>query len=149
MSIVLQKTSYEKMIGQTVYIEENMPHIQETLVKSKMLNSKTDVQLYFEKYIKKVEALFEEIVAIDGFDRSNRIPFIVLDSSFTLRDAKNRVYYCHLSYDNTWNGKENLRQIYFLSETGLILLSKEEGSLVNVNMGHGYIEHKISSIRIV
>lgn len=148
MRIILQRSSYEKLIGQTVYIEENMPGIQETLVRSKILTSKTDAKIYFEKYIKKLEALFEEITIVDDKDRSNRIPFVVLDSSFTLRDINNRVYYCVLTCDNTWRGNSNLHQIYFLSETGMTLLLKSEGDSVSVNMGNGYHEHKISSIRI-
>jgi transcription elongation GreA/GreB family factor len=148
MRTILQRSSYEKLIGQTVYIEENTPSIQETLVRSKILNSKTDAKLYFEKYIKKVETLFENITVVDDNERQNRIPFVVLDSSFTLRDSNDRVYYCHLIYDNTWGGNRNLHQIYFLSETGMALLLKAEGNSVSVNMGNGYSEHKISSIRI-
>jgi transcription elongation GreA/GreB family factor len=148
MRTILQRSSYEKLIGQTVYIEENTPSIQETLVRSKILNSKTDAKLYFEKYIKKVETLFENITVVDDNERQNRIPFVVLDSSFTLRDSNDRVYYCHLIYDNTWGGNRNLHQIYFLSETGMALLLKAEGNSVSVNMGNGYNEHKISSIRI-
>jgi transcription elongation GreA/GreB family factor len=148
MRTILQRSSYEKLIGQTVYIEENTPSIQETLDRSKILNSKTDAKLYFEKYIKKVETLFENITVVDDNERQNRIPFVVLDSSFTLRDSNDRVYYCHLIYDNTWGGNRNLHQIYFLSETGMALLLKAEGNSVSVNMGNGYSEHKISSIRI-
>lgn len=148
MGTIIQRSSYEKLIGETVYIEENMPSIQETLVKSKILTSKTDARLYFEKYIKKVEALFEDITVVDDNERLNRIPFVVLDSSFTLRDSNDRVYYCHLIYDNTWGGNRHLHEIYFLSETGMTLLLKEEGSTVTLNMGNGYLEHTISSIRI-
>ena len=148
MRTILQRSSYEKLIGQTVYIEENTASIQETLVRSKILNSKTDAKLYFEKYIKKVETLLENITVVDDNERQNRIPFVVLDSSFTLRDSNDRVYYCHLIYDNTWGGNRNLHQIYFLSETGMALLLKAEGNSVSVNMGNGYNEHKISSIRI-
>jgi len=148
MRTILQRSSYEKLIGQTVYIEENIPNIQDAIEKSKMLTSKTDAKLYFEKYIKKIEALFENITVVDDNERQNRIPFVVLDSSFTLRDSNDRVYYCHLIYDNTWGGNRNLHQIYFLSETGMALLLKAEGNSVSVNMGNGYSEHKISSIRI-
>lgn len=148
MKTLLQKSSYEKLIGQTVYIEENMPSIQETLVESKILTSETDARLYFEKYIKKVEALFQNITIVDYHERINRIPFVVLESSFTLRDSNDRVYYCRLIHDNTWGGNRHLHEIYFLSEIGMTLLLKAEESTVTLNMGIGYLEHKISSIRI-
>jgi transcription elongation GreA/GreB family factor len=148
MNTTLQRLSYEKLIGQIVYIEENLSSILEDLIRSGILPSKTEAQIYFEKYIKKVEAMFEGITIVDDKDCPNRIPFVVLDSSFTLRDINNRVYYSHLTYENVWGGIGNLYQIYFLSEAGIALLLKAEGDSISVNMGSGYLEHKISSIRI-
>jgi hypothetical protein len=149
MRTILQRESYEKLIGQIVYIEENMQNFQDALIKSKLLATRTDARLYFENYIKKVEALFEDISITMDRERQNRIPFIVLGSSFTLCDINNRVYYCHLAYDNLTGESRSLHQIYFLSEAGITLLSKSDGSTVTVNMGKGYLRHKISSVRIV
>ncbi len=149
MRTILQKSSYERLIGQTVYIEENLKSIQETLLSSKLITSRNVIDCYFKKYIRKVEALFETITVVDDKEtRLSSIPFIVLDSSFTLADSNNRVYYCHMTYDNTWDENRSIHQIHFLSETGLKLLLKEEGAKATVNMGSGYMEHKIRSIRI-
>ncbi len=149
MRTILQKASYERLIGQTVYIEENIKSIEETLLSSKLITSRDDFRYFFKRYIRKVEALFKSITVVDDKEkRLNSIPFIVLDSSFTLTDAKNRVYYCHMTYDNTWDGNRRIHQIHFLSETGLMLLLREEGSKATVNLGSGYLEHRISSIRI-
>jgi len=149
MEAFLQKSSYEKLILQMVYIEENTEAIQEAIMESGLGTSKADIELYFEKYIKRIEALLKEIHIAGHGERLNRLPFVVLDSSFTLRDANNKVYYCHLSNDNNWEENRNLHQIYFLSETGLTLLLKKEGRSVHVDMGNGHMEHTISSIRIV
>jgi hypothetical protein len=148
MSTVIQRTSYEKLIGQTVYIEENMPAIQEAAFGSRLMTSRAAIRLYFEKYINKVEALFRDVTVVDDSDGLNRIPFIVLGSSFTLRDRDRRVYYCHLTHDNTWEDSRNLRQLYFLSETGFSLLMREEGAVAAVNMGSGRLEHQVGPISI-
>lgn len=135
MRTILQRSSYEKLIGQTVYIEENLSNIQESLVKNKILTSKESAEFFFSNYIKKVESLFEETTVVDEEDRLNRIPFVVLESSFTLSDIKNKVYYCHLTHDITWDRNRNLHQLYFLSEAGLTLLSKQEGELRHFKYG--------------
>jgi hypothetical protein len=149
MQAFLQKTSYEKLIRQMVYIEENMQEIQDAIIQSGIGTSAADVRLFFEKYIERTEALIRETAVTDRGERLNRIPFIVLDSSFTLRSADNRTFYCHLTSDNEWEGKKSLLKIYFLSETGLSLLLKKENGTVNVNLGSGYMDHGISSVRIV
>lgn len=150
----MQRSAHEKLISQVLFIEENIDYMQDMGLENKAFSTKEDIRLFFNDYIKKTEMLFEEIY-IDNSDHPkanehlNHLPFIVLDSWFTLCDKDNRFTYGYLSRDNVWDGRKDIYQLYFLSEAGLALLLKEVGSIVHINIGKGYADYKITSVKMI
>ncbi|MDD5016517.1 MAG: hypothetical protein PHO15_00280 [Eubacteriales bacterium] len=154
MKILLHKSSYEKLIKQVLYIEENMDGLLDTCLRNEDFSSAEKARRFFMNYINRIESLFKELQVVDNMktqidSQVNLLPFIVVDSHFTLSDKENRRYFCHLSYDNIWDRKNPTVQLFFLSETGLRLLSKEGGHTVYVDIGLGASKYTISSIRII
>ncbi|MGI5849344.1 MAG: hypothetical protein ACOX8Q_04680 [Christensenellales bacterium] len=154
MKILLRKTAYETLIKQVIFVEENIDEMLDIVINSGRFSSKEKANQFFQDYINKIESLFEEIQIIDDKkpqlkSNVNLLPFIILDCHFTLRDNQGGRYFCHLSNDNEWDRKNPNIQLYFLTETGLGLIGKDNGDTVRVDIGMGLVEYTISSIRII
>jgi hypothetical protein len=152
MSIQLKKQSYEKLIRQLIFVEENRAEIISMLLNKKLFLSKTGIQKYLKGYIHAVESILADIVIVDeiqDFSNANTIlPFIVIESNFTLADKNNINHYCHLASDIYEETAEIIQNIYTFSETGLELLMKEERSSCIIDLGNGLEEYTINSIRM-
>jgi hypothetical protein len=127
MKVVLSKTGYEQLIKQLIIVEENINDITNVIMQNGIFHTKSEGLQFFKKYIKK----------------------IVLGCHFTLCDETEQRYYCHLCSDNTWDRKSPYIPIYYLSKSGINLLSKEIGQSVYVDIGNGMKEYTINSVMII
>jgi hypothetical protein len=153
MAIELNKTAFEKLIGQLILIEENKSDIEHFLLQNKLFYSRPDIRKFFKMYMQKVESLLSDVVIINDCKdfstlHGNRLPFLVIDSCFTLKDKCNNNHYCHLTGDIYVNASGIFKNIYAFSESGLELLMKEEKDLCSVDLGNGFGEYRINSIRM-
>lgn len=153
MIIELKKQPYEKLIKQLIFLEENSEDIKKALVSDKLFASKSDVQRFFKAYTSKIESIFAHVVIINDSDdfpavHKKLFPFIVIDSSITLKDKNNNNYYCRLTCDIYENAAGIYHNIYAFSESGINLLLKEKGEMCSVNLGGGFEEYLINSIRL-
>ena len=153
MIIELKKQPYEKLIQQLIFLEENSEDIKETLVSEKLFSSKSDVQKYLKGYINKIESVIGHVVIVNSADdfpaaNKNSFPFIVIGSSFTLKDRNNNNYYCSLTSDLYENAAGISQSIYAFSAFGFNLLLKEKDEYCSVNLGGGFEEYLINSIRL-
>jgi hypothetical protein len=108
---------------------------------------------FFGEYIGKVESLFKDskIVEKEDFRSDTKmgiLPFIVLDSSFTLTGGGRGRDFCHLSYEISRDSTTPVKHIYFLAEAGLTLLLKQAGERVQTDIGEGLAEYKVGSITL-
>lgn len=154
MKVILSKTGYEQLIKQLIIVEENINDITNVIIQNGIFHTKSEGLQFFKKYIRKVETLFEELEVVKDMDfrsrtKANLLPFIVLGCHFTLCDETERRYYCHVCSDNTWDRKSPYIPIYYLSKSGINLLSKETGESVYVDIGNGMKEYTINSIMII
>lgn len=152
MAIELKKSAYEKLIKQLIFIEENKEDLEGLLINNGLFDSRSDIQKYFRYYMKKVESILTHAVTIDDCEdfsmNRNILPFIVLDSCFTLKDKNGKNYYCYLTSDIYEKAPGIFHNIYAFSESGLDLLMKEKTDLCFVDLGNGFKEYVINSIKM-
>lgn len=152
MSRNLDRASYENLIKQIVFIEENIEGICRAAAATGFFASAAAAEEFFNEYIGKVESLFKDIKIVEKealrlSAGQDGLPFIVLDSSFTLAGADTREY-CHLSPEVWRKGKGPVKHLYFLSDAGLKLLLKQQGESVETDIGEGIAEYRVGSISI-
>lgn len=152
MNVILERDAYEKLIRQIVCIEEDLDGIAQRAADAKLFRTQKRARWFFEEYVKEVESLFRSAEVIVKGTRCdiyvNKLPFIVLGSSFTLTDDKKGIRMCRMSYD-ALPESSGLIDIYFLSEAGRALLMKEEGGCVSAALGSRPREFTVSSISMV
>lgn len=151
--IELKKHSYESLIQQLIFLEENSRDIEQTLVNGNIFPSGQEVQRFLKKYAKKVESVFAHVQIVNGTDdfssfNKNLFPFIVIGSCFTLRNSSNHNFYCRLTSDIYENASGISHNIYAFSRSGLSLLLKEKDEYCTVDLGGGMNEYVINSIRL-
>jgi transcription elongation GreA/GreB family factor len=134
-------------------MEENLSYITSRAAEAKLFRTEKRAKWFFEDYIGEVESLFREAEIIDDAvaksdARLNCLPFIVLDSSFTLIDSKKRVKFCHMAYDPLLECKDNENNVYFLSAAGRALLLKRPGEDLRADLGNGLADYTVNSIKI-
>ncbi len=148
--IRLEQASYEKLIRQLIYIDENINEIAAQAEAARFFSTGKRAKWFFEEYIGRVESLFRETeIAEKGGEKDvyiNSLPFIVLDSIFTLIDAKKRIRLCHMTHDPLSESKKSAIEIYFLSEAGCALLMKRTGEKALMDIGKGFLKYKVNSI---
>lgn len=122
------------------------------LLNKKLFFSKPGTQKYLKSYIHTVESILADIVIVDEIrdssDTNTMLPFIIIESDFTLVDKNNINYCCHITSDIYEEASGISKNIYAFSETGLELLMKEECSSCIVDLGNGFGEYMINSIKI-
>ena len=149
MVIQLKKESYEKLVKQLIFIDENKDEIKEELLNKKIFLSKSVAQNFLKGYVNAIESIFANISVVDNdlflIDK-NQMPFIIINSNFTLVDKNNLNYYCHLTTDIYEQASGIIINIYAFSELGIELLLKEKGTACNLNLGNEICEYRINSI---
>ncbi len=153
MAIELKKQSYEKLIKQLIFLEENSGDITEALLKDQLFASEIEIQKFLREYANKVESVIAHVVIVNGAGdlsviHQNLFPFVVIDSCFTLKDRSNNNYYCRLTPIPHENAVGISHNIYAFSLSGLRLLLREKNDLCSVDLGGGYEEYLVNSIRL-
>lgn len=153
MSLAMQREQYENLIKQIVYLEENISEISREAADAGYFASEAAAGEFFGEYVGKVESLFKDLKIVEkeafrGDTKLNRLPFIVLDSSFTLTRGGSVRDFCHLSYEIYRDSKCPVKHIYFLSEAGIALLLRQSGERVQTDIGEGLCEYIVGSITI-
>ncbi len=153
MSIQLIRASYEQMIKQLIYIDENRKDITDTLLANKLFLSKSGAHKYLKGYVHAVEAILADISVVEQICdfsgmRNGFLPFVIIDSDVTLTDKNSEAYCCHLTSNIYEQSSGSARMIYAFSESGLELLLKENDATCIMDIGKGYGEYTIHSVKV-
>lgn len=135
-----------------VYIDENIEGIAQRAADAKLFVTQKRALWFFKEYMSDVESLFRRAEILEDNmnpdTHVNSLPFITLDSNFTLTDIKGRIAFCHMTYDLLSDRHRNVKEVYFLSPAGRALLWKEAGDYVRADIGAGLSDYKINSIQV-
>ena len=151
MNAQLNKAAYEKLINQVIFVEENINDIVDGAMESGRFSSRFVAQRFFQRYIGTIEALFPNISVIEEKSvlNMNRLPYITLDSQFTLFDKSSARFFCHLSMEYDWDRNNANIPVYFLSAAGIDLLCKRPRAIVCTDIGMGAQDYTIGSITMI
>jgi hypothetical protein len=151
MGINLKRHSYEQLIRQLIFIDENKTDIINVLLNKKQFFSKSGVQKFLKDYVTAIESLLANINALNdnNLDLNDCLPYIIIGSDFTLIDTFNIKRFCHLSSDLYRKDFGITKNIYAFSETGLELLMKKKDEKCFLDFGNGISEFRVNSISLI
>lgn len=144
MCVQLTRQSYEKLIKQLIFIDENQTEIGAAAQEFVQPGSRR----FLKDYIRAVESILADIEIVEYNPGAASLPFVLIGSDFVLTGQDRTGHDCHITADLYEQPAAKTRNIYAFSEIGLELLMKTESESCVVNLGHGWGEYTVHSIRM-